>query len=74
MLWEYWEDIYFEVEELIDDYLVGLKVGILRTENGDLVLGHFDLDSLTPATGYFIKFFYKEDFIGILRKVHIRGF
>ena len=48
--------------------------GLLKAKNGDVTLGLFMDAKLTPASGYFIRFYEDEAFVGFLKKVHVRGF
>ena len=49
-------------------------MGFFKAKNGNLTLGYFKNARLTSFSGFFIRFFADEDFVGILRKVHVRGF
>ena len=52
----------------------GSAAGFYKAKNGNLTLGYFFKARLTPVSGFFIRFYEDEDFVGILRKVHVRAF
>ncbi|MFM7856875.1 MAG: hypothetical protein ACKO96_34350, partial [Flammeovirgaceae bacterium] len=69
------EDLYeFGRESASYNWRTGKTAGFYKARNGDLILGYFKNARLTSSSGFFIRFFADEDFVGILRKVHVRGF
>ena len=61
-------------EELLWKVRYNGYAGFFKSKNGDINFGYFCSSEISPNDGFFVRFFEEEKFVGILKKIHVRGF